>query len=150
MPVDVSEPLLNVETSQRIQPKAVSGEESANSVISKMADNTLSLWWDTTPLRNSAVGKAAEKVEKNLKAEVAFKNKDSKTDHRISFKVLAMQALAKIEYKGWVNAAVNYDARAATTEAEVSEQISQKQDLVISHAITRTENKSQVAWRWNW
>ena len=61
-----------------------------------------------------------------------------------------MQALTKLEYKGWVNAAVNYDARAAKTEAEVSEKIFNKQDLVISHAISREENKSQVALRWNW
>ncbi len=150
MPTDISEPLLDQETTKRIQPKAINENESGSSVFTKIADNSLALWWDTSPLRNSAVGKAAEAIEKNLKTEVAFKNKSSKTEHRFSFKVLAMQALAKVEYKGWVNAAVNYDARAAKTEAEVTEKISQKQDFVVSHQFSNVENKSQVAWRWNW
>lgn len=150
MPIDISVPLLTFETSRKIQPKSIGASETGSSVVTKIADNSLALWWDTSPMRNTRVGQAAEKVEKNLKTEVSFKNKKSKLEHKISFKVLAMQALAKLEYKGWVNAAVNYDARAAKTEAEVSEKISAKQDVVVSHAISKEENKSQVAWRWNW
>ena len=150
MPVDITTPMISAETSEKIQPKSLVANESAESIISKIADNSLSLWWETSPVRNTQVGRAAEKVEKNLKTEVSFKDKASRTEHRISFKVLAMQALAKLEYKGWVNAAINYDARAEKTEAEVSEKIFKKQDLVLSHAITKQENKSQVAWRWSW
>ncbi len=150
MPADVTSPLLSAETSQKIQPKSISASESGSSVVSKMADNSLALWWDTSPLRNTNVGRAAEKVEKNMRAEVSFADKNAGVEHKISFKVLALQALAKIEYKGWVNAALNYDARADKTEAEVSEKISAQQDFVVSHAFTRVENKSQVAWRWNW
>ena len=150
MPADITTPWMTAETSKKIQPKSVAADESAASIVSKIADNTLSLWWDTSPVRNTQIGRAAEKVEKNLRTEVSFKEKNSRTEHKISFKVLAMQALAKIEYKGWVNAAINYDARAEKTEAEVSEKIFTKQDLVISHAMTKGENKSQVAWRWNW
>ncbi len=106
------------------------------------------MWWDTSPIRTTAVGRAAEKVEKNMRTEVSYKT--NRVEHKISFKVLAVQALAKLEYKGWVNAAINYDARTAKTEAEVSEKISAKQDLVVSHAFMPTGNKSQVAWRWNW
>ncbi len=150
MPIDITTPWISAETSEKIQPKSVAADESAASIVSKIADNTLSLWWDTSPVRNTQIGRAAEKVEKNLKTEVSFKEKNSRTEHKISFKVLAMQALAKLEYKGWVNAAINYDARAEKTEAEVSEKIFTKQDLVISHAMSKEENKSQVAWRWNW
>ncbi|MBC7467487.1 MAG: hypothetical protein H7256_15970 [Bdellovibrio sp.] len=151
MPCDVSEPLMTSETSQRILPKALQQNESAGSVISKMADNSFGVWWESTPVRHTAVGQAADKAEKNLKAEVNFKdNSESKTEHRIVFKVLAMQALAKIEYKGWVQAAVNYDAKASKAEAEVSEKIFQRQDIVLSHAVTPSENKSQVSWRFDW
>lgn len=150
MPTDITTPWMTAETSEKIQPKLVNANDSAASIVSKIADNTLSLWWDTSPVRNTQIGRAAEKVEKNLRTEVSFKDKNSRTEHKISFKVLAMQALAKLEYKGWVNAAINYDARAEKTEAEVSEKIFSKQDLVISHAMSKVENKSQVAWRWNW
>ncbi len=150
MPADITTPLISAETSEKIQPKSLSANESAESIVSKIADNSLSLWWETSPVRNTQAGRAAEKVEKNLRTEVSFKDKANHTEHRISFKVLAMQALAKLEYKGWVNAAINYDARADKTEAEVSEKIFKKQDLVLSHVFTKQENKSQVAWRWNW
>lgn len=148
MPVDVSNPFMSAETSQRIQPRSVANGASASTIVSQIADNSFSLWWDTTPIRNTEVGRAAEKVEKSMRSEVAYKV--NRVEHKISFKVLAMQALAKLEYKGWVNAAINYDARAAKTEAEVSEKIGAKQDVVISHAFTPGGNKSQVAWRWNW
>lgn len=151
MPSDISEPLMTSETSQRILPKTLQDNESAGSVISRMADNSFGVWWESTPMRNTAVGQAADKAEKNLKTEVNFKdNSASKTEHRIVFKVLAMQALAKIEYKGWVRAAINYDAKASKAEAEVSEKIFQRQDLVLSHAVTPSENKSQVSWRFDW
>lgn len=148
MPADVSTPFMSAETSQKIQPRAVANGASASAIVSEIADNSFSLWWDTSPIRDTQVGRAAEKVEKSMKTEVSYKA--NRVEHKISFKVLAMQALAKLEYKGWVNAAINYDARTAKTEAEVSEKISAKQDLVVSHAFMPTGNKSQVAWRWNW
>ena len=61
-----------------------------------------------------------------------------------------MQALAKIEYKGWVRAGLNYDAKAAKTEAEVLESISENKEFVVSQSVTASENKSQVSLRWNW
>lgn len=148
MPADVSNPFMSAETSQKIQPRSVGNGASASAIASQIVDNSFSLWWDTSPIRNTQVGRAAEKVEKSMKTEVSYKT--NRVEHKISFKVLAMQALAKLEYKGWVNAAINYDARADKTEAEVSEKISAEQDVIISHAFTPGGNKSQVAWRWNW
>jgi hypothetical protein len=75
---------------------------------------------------------------------------DHKTEHKITVKLLAMQALAKVEYKGWVRAGLNYDAKAAKTEAELLEALSENKDLVVSQSFTATENKSQVSLRWNW
>ncbi len=151
MPVDVSEPLISAETSNKLLPKSVKPDESSGSVISKIMDNSFSVWWDKSPIRQTSVGRAAEKVEKNMKAEVDFgRMANSKVDHKLSVKVLAMQALAKLEYRGWVRAAINYDARSANTEAEVLESIAANKDLVVSHSFAAQENKSQVSFRWNW
>jgi hypothetical protein len=151
MPVDVSEPLLTAESTQKILPKKVYNGESSASVVQEMLDNTLSLWWEKSPAKNSSVGQVAEKIDKNLKTEVNFgKSPDQKTEHKITVKVLAMQALAQVEYKGWVRAGLNYDAKAAKTEAEVLESLSENKDLVVSQSFTSTENKSQVSLRWNW
>ena len=151
LPTDPSEPLLSAENSARILPKSVNAEDSGESVISKMLDNSVSLWWEKSPAKTSSLGQVAEKVDKNLKTEVNLgQSADKKTDHKISIKLLAMQALAKIEYKGWVRAALNYDAKAAKTEAEVLEKLSENKELILSQSITSTENKSQVSLRWNW
>ncbi len=151
LPIDVSEPLLSAETTQKLLPQSVSADDSGGKVASKIIDNTVSYWWDTSPIRQTSVGRAAEKVEKNLKAEVDLgKSENSQTEHKISIKLLAMQALARLEYKGWVRAGVNYDARSAKTEAELLESLAANKDLVLSQSFTNIESKSQVSLRWNW
>lgn len=151
LPIDPSEPLLSAESSQRILPKAVSNDESGASVISEMVDNSFSLWWEKSPVKSSALGQVADKVDKKLKTEVNLgRSADQKTEHKLSIKLLAMQALAKVEYKGWVRAGLNYDARAAKTQAEVLENISGNQDLKLSHSMSVHENTSQVSWVLNW
>lgn len=151
LPQDISEPFISSETSKKLQPKTVGVGESGSSVFSKIADNSLALIWESSNLKRTAIGQAAEKVEKNLKTEMSFTdNSPNKTQHKFSFKVLALQALAKMEYKGWLNAAINYDAKASKTEAEISEKIFDRQDIVFSHAMTPDEVKSQVALRWSW
>ena len=149
LPQEQGYTFLSKEDQMRIAPKNVSEKESANSVLARMADNSVSLWWDRTPLRQTALGKAADTVEKkmNLKVEIEDKNK---IKHSMNLKILAMQALARLEYRGWVRAAISYDARAAKTEAELSEDIGETQNIVITHTITTSENKSQLGWRWSW
>ena len=140
---------LSKEDQMRIAPKNISENESADSVLARMADSSVSLWWDTTPLRQSAIGKAADTVEKKMNVKVEIEDKN-KIKHTMNLKILAMQALARLEYRGWVRAAISYDARAAKTEAEVSEDIGETQNIVITHTITSNENKSQLGWRWSW
>ena len=83
LPTDISEPAMTAETSQKILPKSVTEEESGSSVVSKMVDNTISYLWETSPFRKTSIGRAAEKVEKNMKAEVDFgKVGSTKTDHK--------------------------------------------------------------------
>lgn len=137
--------------SDRVLPKSLTAADSSQTVVSKIIDNSLAYWWDNSELKNTSVGQAATKIEENMKTEVDLGTSgDSKTDHKISLKVLAMQALAKIEYKGWTKAAINYDAKAAKAELEFFENLSNNKDLVVSHSVTAAENKSQLSLRWNW
>ncbi len=151
LPDDPAEPLLSAENTQRILPKKIEAGESGASVVSQMMDNSFSLWWEKSAIKQTSIGRAADKIEKNLKTEMNLGTSGyKKTEHKISIKLLAMQALAKIEYKGWVRAGLNYDARAAKTEAAVTENISEHQDLMVSHTIQSGESKSQVSLLWNW
>ncbi len=148
MPVNVGNNDSNV---NEILPTSLSAGDTSRTVIRKMIDNSLSYWWKKSDFKNTSVGRAADKIENKMKAEMDLGSSGTeKTDHRLSFKVLAAQALAKFGYTGWVKAAINFDAKSATTEAEVMENLSNNKDLVISHSVTSEENKSQLSLRWNW
>ena len=90
-------------------------------------------------------------AEKKMQAEVNLgATGPEKTEHKFSFKVLAAQALAKIEYIGWVKAALKYDLKSANAEAELMENLANNKDLIISHSVSSAESKSQLSLRWNW
>lgn len=138
---------------KKVLPKSLTSADSSQTVVAKIIDNSLAYWWDHSEIKQSSIGQTATKIEENMKAEVdlgASGDAGEKTDHKISLKVLAMQALAKIQYIGWTKAEINYDAKAAKAEVEVLENLSNNKDLVISHSFTAVENKSQVSLRWNW
>jgi hypothetical protein len=149
LPTDVSAALITEDEKNKIIPESIKDNESGNDVLAQMADNVASLWWSSTPLRKTSVGRAADAAEKKLNVQAQFEDKN-KVKHTFNFKVLAMQALARIEYKGWVKATISYDARAAKTEAEISEKIYDNKDFVISQSITTAESKSQIGLRWSW
>ena len=138
---------------KKVLPKSLTASDSSQTVVAKIIDNSLSYWWENSDLKNSSIGQTATKIEENLKAEVDLGvsgSESGRTDHKLSLKFLAMQALAKIQYIGWTKAEINYDAKAAKAEVEVLENISNNKDLVISHSFTANGNKSQVSLRWNW
>lgn len=133
----------------RVVPKDVQEGESGSSVLSKMADNTVAYWWDTTPLRQSALGRAAESVEKKARFQGEIKGSNQVT-HFFDLKVLVMQALAKFEYKGWFRAGINYDARKAASTAEITQPLAQDKDLVVSQEFTNVESTSRLSLKFNW
>lgn len=142
---DTMADLLSVE----ILPDKIADGETTNSFLTKMADNSLSLAWKNSPLRYSAAGKAVETAEKKLNVEAVYQDAHQ-VSHKFNFKVLAIQALAKIQYTGWVNAALNYDLKAARAAAEVSEALSERNDLVLRHEVSNTEQTSAVSLQWKW
>ena len=135
--------------SVKLLPPKLDAGETSSSLMTKVADNGLALYWEESPLRQTSMGRAAEKVEKKMKVEVDLKDQDN-NDHKFCFKVLAIQTLAKIEYTGWVKAAFNYDFKNAKTEAEIIESISQNQDVVLSQTQSVDDQSSKLSFRIKW
>lgn len=120
-------------------------------VASKFGDKAIQNWANSPEFRNSSVGRTATTVEKNLKTEVSVPSKSKKgVDHKVSFQVLALQTTAKMEYKGWTNASVNYDAGKRASKVEVSEKFLRNKDVTLSHTASTKEDVSAVGVRWNW
>ncbi len=149
MPENIEIETLSKNFTDRVLPKDVQEGESGNAVLSKMADNTVAYWWDTTPLRNSALGRAAENIEKKARLQGEIQGTNQVT-HFFDLKVLVMQALARFEYKGWFHAGINYDARAVATEAEIVQPLSKDKDLVVSQQFNQVESTSRLSLKFNW
>lgn len=149
MPAKIQyQPLAEVLTPEII-PSDIKEGDSGEVVLTKMADKGLAMYWNNSPMRHSSAGRAVEAAEKKLNLQAEYRD-ENKVQHKINFKVMAVQALAKIQYTGWVNAALNYDLKAARAEAEVSEPLSDKKDLVLSHEVKSGEQKSAVSLKWKW
>lgn len=125
---------------------------SQNRVASRILDNSLSYLWRTSPLRYTAVGQVANRVEKTVQVEkVIAATEENKVEHKFSFDIQGLQALARLKYSGWVKAAVQYNMNDASASAEVSEKVFDNKDLVLSQTVSsNTDSKSQVSLRWDW
>ena len=140
---------LSKEFTQHVLPKSVQQGESGQAVLSKMADNTVAYWWETTPIRNSAIGRAADTIEKKARFNGEIQGANQVT-HFFDLKVLVMQALARFEYRGWFHAGINYDARAVATEAEIVQPLSKNKNLIISQQFNQSESTSRLSFNFNW
>lgn len=149
LPDEMSSSIMSEETKNKILPKTVSSDTTGQQVLAQMADNSASLIWNTSDLKKTSLGRAADNAEKKLNMQKTIEGKNN-VNHSFSFKVLALQTLARLEYSGWFKGAISYDAHAAKTEAEFSEKINKNQDFVISQSITTAESKSKVGVRWDW
>jgi hypothetical protein len=135
--------------------QSLTSADSSRTVVTKIIDSSLSYWWDKSGIKNTSMGQAVEVVEHKMRADVNLgstinDNNSQSTQHKLSFRLLAAQALAKVEYLGWFNGAVLYNARNATAEAEILENLANNKDLVVSHSVSPAESKSQLSLRWNW
>lgn len=153
MPAQIENTLPMMQFSHKVTSN-IELHDNSQTAVSKMLDNSFSFIWENSDLKKTAVGQTMETVEKKMRADVDLGVSNSedakKVNHRLSFGVLAAQALAKIEYFGWFKACLKYDARNAASVAEVSENLDNNKDLVISHSTTKEENRSQVSLRWDW
>lgn len=148
----------------KLVPRNLENSSSEAYVANRFGDTFLQNIFNSPQVRNSPLGQTATKVESAMKTEVSLNGPSAKsnsaavgstyveprTEHKISFQVLALQAQTKLEYKGWTNATLKHDARAKETGVEISEKIWHNKDLVLSHSKNDTENKSALGVRWNW
>lgn len=122
---------------------------SDSSVVAKqIIDNSISSVFNSQSVKESLVGGTAHKVQNKMKVDAEVKTK--KTNHKFSVKIMIAQAVAKLEYKGWVNAIVNYDTKQQASELELSEKIFKNKDLYFKHQAQNNSELSSVGVRWNW
>lgn len=132
-------------------PLSLKPSDNSNYVMAAIADRTISTMLNRPEIRESTFGRAATKVEKNLKQEVVIgKSATNGIEHKLKFEVQAFQTQAQIRYEGLANAAVSYQARNSTVAFEVFEKLPRSSKLVLSHELRPDQRVSNVSLRWDW
>ncbi|WP_413289081.1 hypothetical protein [Bdellovibrio sp. HCB337] len=152
MPVGVSQGATDITTKdvEKIIPTDLQATNDMNKVAVRIADRSLQTWFNSAAVRNSALGRTADNVQQNLATDVTVKSDEpAAVEHKFSMQLLALQAMAKIQYTGWLNAVFNYDAKAAESMVELSEKIFNK-DLFVNHTSSPREDVSTVGIKWGW
>ncbi len=135
----------------KVIPTDMKGSDDAGYVATRIGDQAFQSWFNSPSVRNSSIGRTANTVQESLKTEVSLKgNDETAVEHKFTFQVLALQAISQLRYSGWLNAALDFDARAHQTKLEVSEKLWNNKDLVFSHTASADQGMSAVGLRWNW
>lgn len=151
IPVDRFSPRITSKDIAEFVPTDVTSNDSADSVVGRIVDRGLSYWYNNSGFKNTALGRVAEDAQQKLKTDVTVQGSSPKaTAHKFSFRIEAFQALAKIEYTGWMKAAINYNAQKAQTNIAVREKIYKDKDLVVSHSVSSREGVSSMGVGWSW
>lgn len=151
IPVDNVTPRFSRNDVEQIIPLDLKSGERENIVLSRIADRGFSYWYQNSGLKDSSVGRMAHEAQQKLKTDVVVKDAGaSGVDHRFSFKFEIFQALAKVEYTGWLNAAINYDVRETATNIFFKEKLFDGKDLFLNHKSTRQQDLSMIGFVWSW
>lgn len=132
-----------------IIPMDMQPTDDSNQVLSRVADRTLTTFFNSKAVRESSLGRTATEVEKKMKQEVVLGGHGPKSiQHKLNFSLQAFQALAEVDYSGFTNAALKYKIAENKLAFEVFEKLSGNRDLVLSHTVARVDQVSEVSMRW--
>jgi hypothetical protein len=140
-----------MEDVSRIIPTNLEATGNGDIVAQKVGDFAITNYLNSPLVKNSSVGRTAQKVQDTMKTEMVLGGEEEgRVDHRFTFQILALQSVSRVQYKGWLNAELNFDGRAQQTNFEISEKVWKNKDFVISHTANHEQDLSSVGLRWNW
>jgi hypothetical protein len=150
IPMDDPNEKITAQDVEKIIPTDIPATDNMGTVATRIADRSLQTWFNSAAVKASSFGRTASTVQKSMSTEVTVKSDEPQaTEHKFSMQLLALQAMAKVQYSGWLNAVLNYDAKAAESMVELSEKFFNK-NLFVNHTSTPRENVSTVGVKWGW
>jgi hypothetical protein len=132
---------------QTVIPTSLAPTDNSNAVFSKIADQSISSFFNSAQVRATPFGKTATTVEQKMKQDLVVQS--GETQHKFTFQVQAFQALAKIDYTGFTNARLKYEGHSAAIGLEVFEKITKDKELVLEQLNKPDDRVSSVNVRWN-
>lgn len=149
VPVDNVTPRITQKDVAKVVPLDLKQGDSQSTVITRIADRGFGLWFNS--IKDTSIGRLAETAQERLKTDIEITpSEDEGTRHKFSFKVEAFQAMAKVEYTGWMNAEINFDAKSAQTDIQLKDKVFDNKDLIVSHKSTKEQALSMIGLAWSW
>jgi hypothetical protein len=152
IPVDNVTPRITYSDVEQVIPcdASVKGTSTTN-MMGRIADRSFNYWFNSPMMKSSMLVRAVEDTQEKLKTDVVVPAHSSEgTTHKFSFRIEAFQALAKMEYTGWMRAAINYDAKASSTDISLKEKVFTDKEFIISHQAKKDQDLSMIGLAWQW
>lgn len=150
VPVVQAEPEITTKDVENIIPTDLEATNDMNKVALRIADRSIQTWFNSAYVQASALGRTAMSVQEKMATDITVKSEEpAAIEHKFSVQLMALQAMAKLQYNGWLNAVFNYDARAAKSVIEFSEKIFNK-DFFVNHSNSSQGSVSAVGVKWGW
>lgn len=113
-------------------PTDIKETSSSQDVQAQIIDHNIQSLVQGKYLKNSPVVQTAQKVQEAMKPSVSFGDKDG-VQHKVDLEVEAIQSLAKLKYKGYINTNFVYASREDSLAVSLSEDLSQSTRLSLEH-----------------
>ncbi len=134
-----------------IIPASLSPVSDLAGVSMQVVDHSLNAFFNQASIKNTFVGRAAETVEKKLKAEVELGGSEPESQkHNIKFQVKATESKASMEYRGLTNCDFSYSVASQKANFEIFEPLSVNSNLVFTHSDAPSDRRDVLSLRMHW
>ena len=134
-----------------IIPATLSPVSDVGGVSMQIVDHSINAFFNQASIKNSFVGRAAETVEKKLKAEVVLGGAEPDSlKHNIKFQLKASETKASMEYRGLTNCDLSYSVASRKANFEIYEPISKSSNLVFTHSDAPSDRRDILSLRMHW
>lgn len=134
-----------------IIPATLSPVSDLSSVSMQIVDHSVNAFFNQPSIKNTFVGRAAETVEKKLKAEVELGGTEPESQkHNIKFQVKATETKASMEYRGITNCDLSYSVASQKANFEIFEPLTSNSNLVFTHTDAPSDRRDVLSLRMHW
>jgi hypothetical protein len=132
-------------------PASLAPVVDAGGVSRQIVDHSISTFFKQDSIRNTFVGRAADTVEKKLKAEVEIGGSEPDSQkHKFKFQVKASETKASMEYRGLTNCNVSYAVASRNANIEIFEPLSSRSNIVYTHTDAPADRRDVLSFRVHW
>ena len=120
-------------------------------VSREILTRSLGRWMEASDWGREHVREPLKAIEKPLSPNFTMTDEEG-LNHQLNFKVDTTHALAQLQYRGYVDAQVNYQIAAQSLGVEVSRPMNLHKNarFVYQHTSNSADNRDLVGWQMSW